>query len=58
MDSSQLKEILMKKQSNGRISCQAARKIAEETGTPELEIGRIIDELQLKICACQLGCFK
>lgn len=58
MDESKLKDLIMKKQSNGKISCKVACDIADETGTPRREVGRILDELRIKIRSCQLGCFE
>jgi hypothetical protein len=58
MDDEQLKELIMKRQSDGRISCPAAMAIAKETGVPGARIGQLLDELKIKIHSCQLGCFK
>jgi hypothetical protein len=58
MDEAQLREIIMSKQSDGRISCRAAMAIAAEAGVPSSTIGRLLDELDIKIHSCQLGCFK
>ncbi len=40
-----------------RISCRTARKIAEEAGVSYREVGRLADELGIKITGCELGCF-
>jgi hypothetical protein len=53
----ELKDLIMEKQSNGRISCKVACDIADQTGTARREIGRILDDLKIKIHSCQLGCF-
>jgi len=58
MDEERLKEIIMKRQSEKRISCRAALAIAEETGVPSSTIGRLLNEIEIKIQSCQLGCFK
>jgi 5,10-methylenetetrahydrofolate reductase len=42
----------------GRISCRAALGIAADKGVSPAEVGRAIDEMGIKISACQLGCFK
>ncbi len=52
-----IKELLMKKAVDGKISCNVARKIAEELSVPYREIGRNADELRIKITSCELGCF-
>lgn len=57
MDRSQLIELIMKRQTDQRISCQTAFELAEETGVSRAEIGRLLDELKIKIHSCQLGCF-
>lgn len=58
MDDDKLKELIMEKQSKQRISCQAACEIADKTGVPRQKVGRLIDEMEIKIHTCQLGCFK
>ncbi|MEJ2718352.1 MAG: hypothetical protein P8182_14650 [Deltaproteobacteria bacterium] len=58
MDDDKLKELIMKKQSNQRISCQTACEIAEQAGVSKMRVGRLIDEMKIKIHSCQLGCFK
>ncbi len=57
MDERELKDMIMEKQSSGRISCKVACEIADQTGTPRRDIGRILDDLHIKIHSCQLGCF-
>jgi molybdopterin-guanine dinucleotide biosynthesis protein len=42
---------------NGRIPCQAAREIAEDAGVPYGEVGKLLNELKIKITDCGLGCF-
>lgn len=42
---------------DGRITCTAARKLAEELKVPYIVIGRAADELKIKIKSCELGCF-
>jgi len=45
---------------NGRktISCARAFEIHRQHGITLGEIGRICNENGIKICGCQLGCFK
>jgi hypothetical protein len=50
-------EEIKKKAVNNRLSCTAARKIAEELSVSYKEVGRTADELKVKIAACELGCF-
>lgn len=42
---------------NGKISCSAARMIAEELGVAYALVGSVANELQIKIKQCELGCF-
>jgi hypothetical protein len=58
MDDKEIKALIMKKQSGNRISCEAACEIAEQIGASKIEIGRLLDEMKIKIHSCQLGCFK
>jgi hypothetical protein len=57
MDDDKLKELIMEKQSNQRISCRTACEIAEKAGVSKLRVGQLIDEMKIKIHSCQLGCF-
>ncbi len=58
MDEKAIKELIMKRQSNNRISCKAACDIADESGASRSLIGRLLNEMKIKIHSCQLGCFK
>ncbi len=52
-----LRERILKAAKNGEISCRAAHKIAAETNTSPAETGRVIDLLEIRLVACQLGLF-
>jgi molybdopterin-guanine dinucleotide biosynthesis protein len=41
----------------GKLTCTAARKIAEELNTSYAEVGAAADRLRIKIKNCELGCF-
>jgi hypothetical protein len=41
-----------------KLNCSDALKIAEQTGVEPSVIGEICNERNIKICQCQLGCFK
>lgn len=45
---------------NGKrtLTCAAAFKLAREFEAQIAEIGRICNQHNVKICKCQLGCFK
>lgn len=53
----ELKEKMLEKVADGRLSCAAARKLAEDLGISYKEVGAAADELGIKIRDCQLGCF-
>lgn len=42
---------------DGRITCSAARQVAEEMKVSPRVIGPLCNELKLKIKGCELGCF-
>jgi hypothetical protein len=42
---------------NGRIPCAAAFKLAEELSLTRSRLGELLNELNIKIIQCQLGCF-
>lgn len=50
-------EEIKQKAINGRLPCPVARRIAEELSVSYKEVGRIADELSIKITNCELGCF-
>lgn len=52
-----IKEVLIKKAKENRISCKSALDIAEELNVSPREIGTEADLLKIKIIECQLGCF-
>jgi len=52
-----IKEEIEKKAAGGKISCQVARKIAENLAVPYKDIGKVADEMHIKITHCELGCF-
>ncbi len=57
MNEKEIKELIMRKQENGRITCRDAFLIAEEADVPGREVGRLLNEMEIKIHSCQLGCF-
>ncbi|TYO94757.1 hypothetical protein [Desulfallas thermosapovorans] len=52
-----IKTALLNAAKDGKLSCTAARKLAEELGVAPREIGQMADELKIKIYGCELGCF-
>ena len=47
------------KMKDGRktLTCTEAFQLAAETGVALIEIGRICNEQDIRLCRCQLGCF-
>ncbi|MCL2331916.1 MAG: hypothetical protein FWC54_00270 [Actinomycetia bacterium] len=41
----------------GKISCETARKIAEEFDVPKLVVGAACNKANFKVFGCGLGCF-
>lgn len=40
-----------------RISCKKALEIAEKNTISRKEMGKLLNELKIKVRECQLGCF-
>lgn len=53
----ELRQEMLRRAVEGRISCAAARKMAEELDIPYRDVGEAADQLGIRITACQLGCF-
>ncbi|RLA86173.1 MAG: hypothetical protein DRG31_01005 [Deltaproteobacteria bacterium] len=51
------KELIRVRSKEGKIACPVALRIAQETGLPSREIGRLLDEMGIKVIECQLGLF-
>ncbi len=52
-----LEEKIMMSLVNGKLPCAVAFKIAEEMRVVPMSVKETADELEIKISACQLGCF-
>ena len=52
-----LKQEMLKKAVEGKLSCAAARKIAEDLGLSYKDVGDAANELGIRIKNCQFGCF-
>jgi LAO/AO transport system kinase len=59
MDEKQLREIILKRTEDGKLTCHEAHRIAEALGVHLALIGRICNtsEEKIKITKCLLGCF-
>jgi len=54
----EIKRKILEAARDGRAACKALLALADETGTPPGEIGRLCSEMDIHIAACQLGCFR
>lgn len=52
-----IREAVSKAAPEGRITCPAARKLAEQLGVDPGLIGEACNQLRIKIQDCSLGCF-
>ena len=41
-----------------KLTCESALKVAEEFGIEPSEIGNFCNDQNIRLCQCQLGCFK
>jgi len=57
MDRDKLEKVILEKAKAGKLPCAVCFKIAEDFGVSKKEIGKILNELKVKISQCQLGCF-
>ena len=44
--------------SRKKLACAEAFELAQQFETEIVEIGRICNQHKIKICKCQLGCFR
>ena len=58
MDRKKLEEVIKEKAKNGKLPCAVCFKIAEDFGISKKEMGKILNEMNVKIGQCQLGCFE
>lgn len=58
MTDDQVKEKILEKAKDGRLACKTALALAEELGVPPLKVGDLATRTNIKIVACQLGCFR
>jgi hypothetical protein len=42
----------------GKLACKRAFELAEELGVAPREVGQAANQAEIKIAACQLGCFQ
>ena len=58
MERQKLERAILEKAREGKISCGICFKSADDLGIPKRELGRILNEMKIKVSQCQLGCFE
>jgi len=58
MDRKKLEEAVLGKAKDGKLPCALCFKMADDFGISRKEMGEILNEMNIKISQCQLGCFK
>jgi len=58
MTNEELRQTIQTQAAGGKVSCKAMLDLAAQAETTAKQIGEICNELDIKISACQLGCFK
>jgi len=58
MDRKKLEEAILKNAKGGKLPCAMCFKIAGQFGISNKEMGKILNEMKVKISYCQLGCFE
>lgn len=58
MDRKKIEELINEKARDGKLPCGMCFKIAEDSGISKKEMGKILNEMKVKISQCQLGCFE
>jgi len=58
MDRDKLEKAILEKSKAGKLPCGVCFKIAEDFGISKKEMGKILNEMNVKIGQCQLGCFE
>jgi hypothetical protein len=57
MEKEDLKKLIIPRIKKDRISCSEAFALAREYKVPPKEIGKLLNDMNIKIQNCQLGCF-
>lgn len=58
VDRKKIEELIKEKAKDGKLPCAMCFKIAEDFGISKKEMGKILNEVKVKISQCQLGCFE
>jgi hypothetical protein len=57
VDRKKLEEVILGKAKEGKLPCPICFQIAEDFGISRKEMGKVLNELKIKVSQCQLGCF-
>jgi hypothetical protein len=57
MDDQELRAAIRELTAESKAPCKALLDLAARSGRPPAEIGRLCNEMDIKVRACQLGCF-
>jgi hypothetical protein len=58
MDRKKLEETIKEKAKGGKVPCAMCFKIAVDFGISKKEMGTVLNEMNIRISQCQLGCFE
>ncbi|MDI6755286.1 MAG: hypothetical protein QME78_12940 [Thermodesulfobacteriota bacterium] len=58
MDREKIEKAILEKSKEGKLPCALCFEIAEDFGISKREMGKILNEIKVKISQCQLGCFE
>ena len=58
MERDKVIEAIKQRAKDNHIPCAVCFQIAEEYGIPKRELGKLLDELGIKVIQCQMGLFK
>lgn len=57
MDKEAIIEKVKARSKNGKIACKQALEISAQEGISPKDLGDLLNEIEIKIASCQLGCF-
>jgi hypothetical protein len=57
VDRKKLEDTIKEKARGGKVPCAVCFKIAEDFGISKKEMGQVLNEINVRISQCQLGCF-
>jgi len=58
MEKEEIYQAILKRTQDGKIACRQCFEIARECNISPKVVGEVCNEKEIRIHACQLGCFK